>query len=817
MLSIPHMRPDGAADTTHLAIFLRSQNSYNENDILNDVARFSQIRRDAVVVQEASDMGQQTLLRYVAHLRALIPRLAINEIPLKTLFSWHDGFSAAKKESHANMYFDLAACLWNLGAFESVRGSRVDRSTDEGVRAASRHFQQAAGYFDYLREHVQINLTPTPSQLPCLSSDCLNMVKQLLLAQAQLCFYEKAVRDKKKDSMKSSIIAKLALQTSLFYSAASIAGRGGSLPTILDMSWFAISDFQAKCFLGAAEYWQALASKEAALQKGNGYGEEVARYNRAEQHLRNAIDFGRKCSVSSSLTTVADSLLSVILSNRTTAVHDLSTVYMEAIPNDSSLVDVAPVAMVKPSSLPDVSALVTDQEALFRYVLPRPVIDANRHFYEEINAMYSQATTLDMNATNLGKSTLSSVGLPGSLEVVKPESPLPDSIWNKIQKTQTMGGLDRLRVLLEDVKAIARRTVTTMSCIDETLDREIRQDEAFHTRYPPYRGALSSSLNQDIKLNLQKLREAYANAQKNDETLTSTLFSPTTINQLAKLALSREQIQALFPNSTAEALGSVNLLDIDDAIVNKPGKLSPIAAQLEEKLHFLAGIFETRQQHVQTLQSLTQVDLLPTIQQILTSDTTTSAPASAPTSIAAVHTSYLAQAKDLVSAVQQLIAQQETMLQQIIHLNEQFIQSKINDPVAKARNVVIQSLEEAVNLFLQIHSQISSGQTFYSNLQVCFYAFLLKYMSICDNFLLFVFINLLFSVEVDNVATKRGRFSVHAAVSTAGIRTKSDGYRGEAITGMFAKQQYFYLSYLHVVTVICLFFVHRIKSTENWP
>jgi len=40
---------------------------------------------------------------------------------------------------------------------------------------------------------------------------------------------------------------------------------------ILDISWFVITDFQIKVLLGAAEYWQANASKEAALASGTGY------------------------------------------------------------------------------------------------------------------------------------------------------------------------------------------------------------------------------------------------------------------------------------------------------------------------------------------------------------------------------------------------------------------------------------------------------------------------------------------------------------------------------------------------------------------
>lgn len=707
-MSIPHMRPDGVADTTHLAIFLRSQNCYNENDILNDVARFSMIRRETVSVQEPSEAGQQTILRYFAQLRALIPRLDIKESELKTTFGWHDAFAVTKKESHSNFYFDLAACLWNLASFESARAVQVDRSTDEGIRTASRYFQQAAGYIEHLKEHILPNLAASSVSLPCLSENCLNMVKQLLLAQAQLCFYEKAVRDKKKDSMKSNIIAKLALQTSAFYSSASVATRASPLGTVLDMSWFAITDFQAKCFLGAAEYWQALAAKEQALQRGQGYGEEVARFNRAEQHIRSALNVGRQTHVTSALTSVADSLLSVILTSRNSAIHDLSTVYMEAIPSDSSLAEIVPVPMVKPSTLPDLSALLasegTGSQTLFRYVLPRPVIEANRQFYESVNSLYTSSQTNATNAMNLGKSTLSSVGLPGSLEVVKPENPLPEMLWQKIAKVQTMGGLDRLRSLLDDVKNSARRAVQSMSMIEDTLGREERTDESFHSRYSSYAASLSSTLNQDIRVNLRNLKTAYDNAQTQDEQLTQSLFSPNTINTLVKLSQTREQLQAQFPQSTAEALGSVDLLDIGQ---DRP-QMSPVATQLEEALHLLAGIFETRQQTLQRLQALTQVDLLEVIQQTLQNGNS---------SVASIHSKYQGDAQQLVQEVQSSITQQEQLLSRILQLNDAFVQSKIHDPLAKARNAIIQSLEEAVVMYFQIHGQILSGQSFYSNLQ----------------------------------------------------------------------------------------------------
>jgi hypothetical protein len=134
----------------------------------------------------------------------------------------------------------------------------VDRSSEEGIRLANKHFQQSAGYFEHVKEQLlpllqSPPLAPALASLPCLSEECLSMCRQLMLAQAQLCFYEKAVKDRKAGNMKPAIIAKIALQTHKFYVAASQYCGSTTCAAILDISWFAISDFQQKCFHGAAE------------------------------------------------------------------------------------------------------------------------------------------------------------------------------------------------------------------------------------------------------------------------------------------------------------------------------------------------------------------------------------------------------------------------------------------------------------------------------------------------------------------------------------------------------------------------------------
>jgi len=434
-----------------MANCLVSQNGCPEELVNADIASLSQYRVAAINVTGYSESGQQYLLRYCQQLRQFVPRFVGLEAQLKVSFSWTDAFGINMKTTSDSFYVDMACCLWNLASFESLQGAKLDRTSEDGLRAASRHFQQAAGYIDHIKEHVLQKL-PALGQYPCLSGDGLAMVKELMLAQAQLCFYEKAVKDKKTGKMKAAIIAKLAKQTSVFYGNTSVMCKVGVLGSMLDISWFAVTDFQNKLFQGAAEYWQAQASKDAAQASGSGYGEEVARYNRADTMVGIALAQTKKFAIAESLTYGANGLQQAIHQHREVALKDLQTVYMESVPSDSSLEDVGPVAMVRASAVPELApagpstaagATATTAAAggastpppppLFAYVLPQHVRDANRTFGEEISNVLMNVTSAAEAATNGGRTALSSKGLPGSLEAAKTEDPLPPSLWVKVE------------------------------------------------------------------------------------------------------------------------------------------------------------------------------------------------------------------------------------------------------------------------------------------------------------------------------------------------------------------------------------------------
>ena len=117
------------------------------------------------------------------------------------------------------------------------------------------------------------------------------MAVNLMLAQGQMCFYEKSIKDRKAGNMKPAIIAKLSAQTSYFYEEANKYSMDVDLGRMIDNSWKIHTEFQHRQLNACAEYWQAMASKEEAISKGTGYGEEIARLAKAEELLTNLIKF----------------------------------------------------------------------------------------------------------------------------------------------------------------------------------------------------------------------------------------------------------------------------------------------------------------------------------------------------------------------------------------------------------------------------------------------------------------------------------------------------------------------------------------------
>ena len=132
---------------------------------------------------------------------------------------------------------------------------------------------------------------------------------------------------------------------------------------------------------------------------------------------------------------------------------------------------------------------------------------------EKLDALQLEASTLANNATNDGRKTMSSVGLPGSLETYMSGGQFPHNLWTEIQRVQALGGVEELDSRYSHLEESAGRSLVSMGYTDDSIAREEKVDNSFRSRFPEWGGATvvsgkatpSSVLNADIKVQYRSL------------------------------------------------------------------------------------------------------------------------------------------------------------------------------------------------------------------------------------------------------------------------------------------------------------------------
>lgn len=173
------------------------------------------------------------------------------------------GYNIDRPISQNNLKFELANVLYNLAALYSQLAAASNRTTTEGLKLAANYFCMSAGVISHLKTEIIPELRSTPPE--DMDDSTLESTLQLLLAQGQECFWQKAVKDGYKDSS----IAKLAAKVSDFYGA---AGDWGVKSQAISSEWIHHTSAKHHHFAAAAQYRQAC----DCLEKRK-YGEEVAR------------------------------------------------------------------------------------------------------------------------------------------------------------------------------------------------------------------------------------------------------------------------------------------------------------------------------------------------------------------------------------------------------------------------------------------------------------------------------------------------------------------------------------------------------------
>ncbi|XP_076177375.1 GTP-Rho-binding protein rhophilin [Ptiloglossa arizonensis] len=128
--------------------------------------------------------GIALLLRYYNQLYFVERRFFPPDRSLGIYFEWFDSLTGVPS-CQRTVAFEKASVLFNAGGLYTQLAAKQDRQSTRGLDQAIDAFLRAAGTFRYIHE----NFTNAPSM--DLGPDMLEMLVQLMLAQARECLFEK--------------------------------------------------------------------------------------------------------------------------------------------------------------------------------------------------------------------------------------------------------------------------------------------------------------------------------------------------------------------------------------------------------------------------------------------------------------------------------------------------------------------------------------------------------------------------------------------------------------------------------------------------
>ncbi len=196
-------------------------------------------------------------------------------------YTWYDSFTKQKIIA-PSARLDAVSSFYNYGVACSRIACFMDLS-GEGIKEASKLFQQSAWVFDYMRNMVN-SLQPSEVSVD-FTSEALSMLSNLMLAQAQYLFYKKA----SDAGMKAGILSQIAMQISIYFKEAYEFAQTNSGIKVYENAKFAnVMLYHSVYFESMAYLSLANEHYKVSTDNGKGMGLTVAYFRVAMEAMKKA-------------------------------------------------------------------------------------------------------------------------------------------------------------------------------------------------------------------------------------------------------------------------------------------------------------------------------------------------------------------------------------------------------------------------------------------------------------------------------------------------------------------------------------------------
>jgi programmed cell death 6-interacting protein len=632
-----------------------------------------QHRNELRNLQDRSEGSKDLCIKYAAEVEHLAAHFPINSGSnrIHLTFTWYNSFVRNERVSQGNCFYDQACALFNAAVIEHQLGASQNRQTEEGINSAIKHFQTAAGIFQYIKDNVLPKIVEKITS--DITAECLEFLCNLCLANAQQCVVEKA----HKKGFKPVGIAQLAYETESQYASIQSQLNSGTLKPLFGKVWEDYFSFTKLYFSAFTIYQMSLADREE-----DEVGNEIARLEQALSIIKKAQQFKVSDNLKGSLNNFEITCIKAynIAQNENEKVYHYKVPKFESLPEVQrrSMAKIIPIDnLVKYAGVPD----------MFADLFPVQVIEATKKYMEQVRNKEQTAFKTAREHRDALNSKLASMGLPGSIMATSSNEGFPEEIHAKIQAINKQGGLVKLeqeREVLKEMASVARELCDTIKHI---LEKEAADDQACREKYGnEWKRLPSATLTQGM---YKSLNDYYSkvNAASNADRIIDDKISKWK-SGFTDFEKTPTELNAILPSPH-----------------NNPA-IQQVATDLKKFYELLDSLF-TKEQEIEN-EIVEKYNNTVKIQELLLKEQSRLDNA--------VQEKVDELEKDL-TRLTSLATEEDNVMTQIVKANTVFTQTKSQNNQNKQREDIIQGVYASINRYNEIMSNIKEGKNFYQTMQ----------------------------------------------------------------------------------------------------
>ncbi|XP_049726730.1 programmed cell death 6-interacting protein [Elephas maximus indicus] len=615
----------------------------------------------------------EPLLRYYDQICSIEPKFPFSENQICLTFTWKDAFDKGSlfggsvKLALASLGYEKSCVLFNCAALASQIAAEQNLDSDEGLKAAAKHYQFASGAFLHIKETVlsALNREPTVD----ISPDTVGTLSLIMLAQAQEVFFLKATRDK----MKDAIIAKLANQAADYFGD---AFKQCQYKDTLPKEVFPVLAAKHCIMQANAEYHQSLLAKQ---QKK--FGEEIARLQHAAELIKTvASRYDEYVNVKDFSDKISRAL--------TAAKKDNDFIYHDRVPDLKDLDPIGKATLVKPTPVNvPISQKFTD---LFEKMVPVSVQQSLAAYNQRKADLVNRSIAQMREATTLANGVLASLNLPAAIEDVSGDT-VPQSILTKSTSVIEQGGIQTVDQLIRELPELLQRNREILDESLRLLDEEEASDNDLRAKFKErWQRTPSSDLYKPLRAEGANFRIVLDKAVQADGQVKERYQSHR--DTIALLCKPEPELNAAIPSANpAKTMQGTEVVHVLKSLLTNLDEVKKERESLESDLKSV------------------NFDMTSKFLTALAQDGVINEEALSVTELDRIY-------GGLTAKVQESLKKQEGLLKNIQVSHQEFSKMKQSNNEANLREEVLKNLATAYDNFVELVANLKEGTKFYNEL-----------------------------------------------------------------------------------------------------